>query len=184
MSSDPFDPASCAGASITFAEAVARFPPGQSAVTLSSYVVMRRDRTCNGVTGCSAWGTSYQALAAPPVGNLSGGFPLQGSFGLNVSGSNVAAFWNDDSCPAPPGYTCADSLSFLSPVTSGPLSFPDQTAYAYLVYDNLFIPPSPQDESWTGDYSLTMTSSCARFVTAEATAQAIETMQFAALVHF
>lgn len=181
---DPFDPASCAGAPITFAEAVAKFAAGSSRVTLASYVLMRRDRTCNAVTGCSPWGPAAQADAAPPVGNLSGGFPLKGSFGLKTSNSNVAAFWNDDSCPQPPGYTCADSVSFLSPTTSGVMSFPDQMTYAYLVYDNLFIPPSPQDEGWPGDYSMTMSDSCARLVTAEATAMGIATKQFAALAHF
>ncbi len=136
------------------------------------------------MTGCSPWGPSQQAKAAPPVGNLSGGFLLGGAFGLKTSGSDVAAFWNDASCPAPPGYTCADSITFLSPTMSGALSFPDQPDYAYLVYDNLFIPPSPQDEAWTADFSVTMTSSCARLVSAEVTAQAIQTIQFAALVHF
>jgi hypothetical protein len=151
---------------------------------LATYVLWRRDRTCNGVTGCSPWGPAQQANAAPPLGNLSGGFPLKGTFGLKINGSNVAAFWNDDSCPAPPGYTCADSISFQSPTTSGPLSFPDQDAYAYEVYDNLYIPPSPENQAWTGDYSLTMTSSCARLISAEVTSAQIETMQFAALVQF
>jgi hypothetical protein len=170
--------------SITFAEAIAKFPAGSSEVTLSSYILWRRDRTCNLQTGCTAWGPAQQAAAAFWGGNLTGGFPLHGSFGLKIKGSNIAAFWNDDSCPTGPGYTCADSISFLSPTMSGPLSFPDQTAYAYLVYDKLFIPPSPQTKAWVADYSLTMTSSCAQFVSAEATAQKIETTQFAALAHF
>ena len=75
-------------------------------------------------------------------------------------------------------------MSFLSPTTSGALSFPDQMTYAYLVYDNLYIPPSPMDEGWPGDYSLTMTNACARLITAEVTSAQIETTQFAALVSF
>ena len=43
VSTDPFDPASCAGAPITFSQAVAKFSPGSfPGSTLSSYVLWRR----------------------------------------------------------------------------------------------------------------------------------------------
>jgi hypothetical protein len=53
---DPFDAASCAGAPITKAQAVARFAPGSSEAWLTTTTTVRtRVRTCNPVTGCGAW---------------------------------------------------------------------------------------------------------------------------------
>ncbi len=56
VTNDPFDPNSCTGASMTKEEALAFFEPGAREVVIGEYMMQRRSRPCNDVTGCGAWG--------------------------------------------------------------------------------------------------------------------------------
>ncbi|WP_394849186.1 hypothetical protein LZC95_17285 [Pendulispora brunnea] len=55
---DPFDPASCAGPSMTRPEAIALIPPGNTeSPDLGDYKLYIRKRRCSALTGCSPWRT-------------------------------------------------------------------------------------------------------------------------------
>ncbi len=54
-SSNPFDPASCDGPTITFAELQQKLGPGGTRTELGEFTIQRRARSCNSVTGCGAW---------------------------------------------------------------------------------------------------------------------------------
>lgn len=64
---DPFNPSSCVGAPMSRSEALARFKPGESSVTMGSYKVFRRDRTCNTFTGCGSWSDPSEAYEGQAV---------------------------------------------------------------------------------------------------------------------
>src|SRR4051812_8192129 len=51
----PFDPASCQGAAISDADALARFAPGAGAAQAGRFSMVMRERTCTNRTGCTAW---------------------------------------------------------------------------------------------------------------------------------
>lgn len=53
--SDPFDSNYCQGAPIDDAQVVARFAPGGTHVDIGRFDVEARKRSCNVVTGCTAW---------------------------------------------------------------------------------------------------------------------------------
>ncbi len=55
VAGDPFEPSYCSGPAITQAQAVSRFPAGGTSAQLGRFQVVSRSRTCNQVTGCTAW---------------------------------------------------------------------------------------------------------------------------------
>lgn len=180
---DPFDPASCSGPAITFAQAAAKFPSGASSVALGSYKLMARSRSCNSVTGCSAWGTPTQAKAPPPHGYDTGDFVLGGTFRIITSGSNLEVSPLDDTCKAAYSY-CNASLSFPSTETSGTLTFPQATEYQYVAMDIYLIPPNPDPQNLFQTYTLTMTDSCAEVHSAETATSGPATTQYGLLVRY
>lgn len=61
-SDDPFDPTSCAGPTISRAEAIARIGAGNAFREVApARLLQARKRSCNSVTGCSAWGATAPA---------------------------------------------------------------------------------------------------------------------------
>lgn len=155
---DPFDTTACTGAPITFAELAAKFPAGAHVTTLGSYSLSKRTRSCDAVTGCSAWGAAEAATASPSWG----GFDLGGALNVQTEGSELAVTPRDASSTC--NY-CEDALTFLSHTTTGPMTFGTYLdGYHYTYFDDLYIPPSPIDEQISGTFSLTMTNDCAQVI--------------------
>lgn len=173
---DPFDTAACSGAPITFAELAAKFPAGAHVTSLGTYTLMKRTRSCDAVTGCSAWGDAVQATASPSFGS----FDLGGSLNVQTEGSQLAVTPRDASSTC--SY-CRDALTFLSSTTSGPMTFPtDLDNYHYTRFDDVYIPPSPIDEVVSGTFSLTMTDDCAQVI--GFTKESMPLTEFAFLVRY
>lgn len=89
-SDDPFDAASCTGEALPLAAAAARFPPGGTWANVGRFQLVSRSRSCNKVTGCTAWST----LSQVSFGNADGGshvanLPLQGTVAFAVAGETV-----------------------------------------------------------------------------------------------
>lgn len=180
---DPFDPASCPGPAITFAQAVAKLSSGASSVALGSYKLMARSRSCNSVTGCSAWGTPTQAKAPPPHGYDTGDFVLGGSFRIVTDGSGLEVAPLDDTCNVAYSY-CTASLAFPSSQTSGTLTFPEATEYQYQAMNIYLVPPYPEQQNLFQTYTLTMTDSCAEVHSAATTTSGPATTQYGLLVRY
>lgn len=121
---DPFDPASCDGAQITQAQAIAKIGAGNAfKVVAPAKKLMARKRSCNAVTGCGAW--SEPAPASHTFYMASGGdnynVPRQYDvhFMLSVAGSSIEAVIEDVSnrghCPgcSPSGITYALETSSI-----------------------------------------------------------------------
>jgi hypothetical protein len=66
---DPFPTPSCSGTPATLAQLAALFQPGATEADFSRYTIDGRQRTCNGVTGCSAW-SSWTPNFADPTGTV------------------------------------------------------------------------------------------------------------------
>ena len=82
---DPFDPSSCSGATMSAAQAAAKFAPGASSVTLGTFQMSARQRDCTQVTGCGPWRDfKYTSPGWPNIA-----VPMAGSVELNVAGSAV-----------------------------------------------------------------------------------------------
>lgn len=94
--SDPFDPQSCTGAAMTFEDAVALFEPGATKATIGEYVVQRRARPCNSVTGCGAWGATTTLLGMS-LGSLGFDMEMRGAVGLEVEGGQIIVKLEDGS---------------------------------------------------------------------------------------
>lgn len=52
---DPFSPHSCAGAAMTWHEAMVRFKAGTATAALGRYEIRERSRSCEKLMGCSPW---------------------------------------------------------------------------------------------------------------------------------
>jgi hypothetical protein len=187
ITNDPFDPLSCTGTNLTYAQATALFKPGSSTRVLGSYVVKHRSRTCNPVTGCSAWDAPTQAFAAPPHDAVTGGFPTGGVAQLEA--------------PPDPGFAvtfvlrlidASSSMAFPSgtsqshsTTTAGTLLWPS-APYVYTALDNHFIPALLVPEPLPGRFiafplDFTVTTSCLRGASSGETGV---TDQYALLVRF
>jgi hypothetical protein len=70
-STDPFDPASCTGPTITRADVAQRFQAGATTAPVGKYTVYYRSRTCDSLTGCGPWAatTVYATGTATFVAN-------------------------------------------------------------------------------------------------------------------
>jgi hypothetical protein len=185
LSNDPFDPASCSGPLLTYAQASAMFTLGATTHVLGSYVVMHRTRTCGAV--CGPWSEATQAYAAPPHNAVTGGFANVGSAQLEAPPTDpsdvtftVRLIDASSSLAYPSGTTEFESLT-----ASGTLLWPS-SAYVYTALDNHFIPASPVPEPLPGPFvavplDVTLTTSCLRAASGEA---ADVTDQYALLVRF
>lgn len=98
--SDPFAAASCAGAAITREQAIAKIGAGNAfRVVAQPKKLMARKRSCNAVTGCSAWGATEPA--AHPYYMASGGdnYSMRRQydvhFMMTVSGADIEAVVED-----------------------------------------------------------------------------------------
>jgi hypothetical protein len=177
---DPFDALACTGPGITFAEATAKLPSNADNATLGTYTLLARERTCDEVGTCSAWGEPYQAAAKHYGGNTTGGFALHGDLVLRTKEGLIDVTPIDASIDDA-NYT---SISFVSPTTAGPLVFPYVDGYGYESQNNGFIPPLPVHDGWLATFVLTMTTSCAQFRSLEVTPNGSATKQYAALVRY
>jgi hypothetical protein len=72
-STDPFDPNACYDAEMTSTEALARFPPAATTVTLGTLSIMQHARACNTATGCAAWGAATEESSVAANLQISGG---------------------------------------------------------------------------------------------------------------
>lgn len=88
VAADPFDPASCIGAPMTRDQAIALFAPGATDIVVGSYVIQKRSRPCNAVTGCGAWGATTTRLGSS-IGSLSPDLEMKGSLHLKVVGDDI-----------------------------------------------------------------------------------------------
>lgn len=106
VTGDPFDPQSCPGQSLTEAQAAQFFHSGATQAVIGSYTIEMRQRSCNAVTGCGAWGAP-----TTDVGVALGGatLPLMGEILLNVQGSSVVLALQDstEELPYSMGTTCS-----------------------------------------------------------------------------
>jgi hypothetical protein len=109
-SSDPFDPASCAGTPITLAQAGSMFAPGATTAALGNYTILARRRACNQISGCAPW-QSYSPLPWSLLGIDSGvNVPMAGSAELAISGSSVNLVLSTSSgapCSVAQGLACS-----------------------------------------------------------------------------
>lgn len=179
LSNDPFDAAACAGPSLGFAEAMAQLGE-QPFVTLASYTLMARERTCDGDGVCGAWQEPYVAAAKHYGGNTTGGFPLRGELRLQTRDEQIEVVAMDASIFTPD----YDSLHFLSPTQAGPLGFPPDTAYRYTAEDQSFIPPSPVNDAWLATFELSVGVSCAQVRSLETSAEGPVSKQYALLARY
>lgn len=85
---DAFDPKSCEGPAMTRAEAIARFAPGTTETIIGTYVIEKRQRTCNAVTGCGSWQAPVTKLAAS-LGRLTPDLELRGEVRLVLEGTDI-----------------------------------------------------------------------------------------------
>ena len=106
VTSDPFNPQSCPGQPLTEAQAVPFFQQGATQAVIGSYTIQMRQRSCNAVTGCGAWGATTTAIGVA----LGGGTrALSGTILLNVQGTSVVLALQDstEEKPYSMGATCS-----------------------------------------------------------------------------
>lgn len=103
---DPFDPASCPGQPLTEAQAAQFFQPGTTQAVIGSYTIEMRQRDCNPVTGCGAWGGATTSIGFALGG---GSMELSGTVLLNVQGSSIVLALQDatEEKPYSMGATCS-----------------------------------------------------------------------------
>jgi hypothetical protein len=206
---DPFDPASCQGAPITQAEFFAKFAAGSTGADLGAYNLLTRTRSCDPITGCSAWSTGSNAVATIPPGEstwIGGGYPLKGEacFVLFAAGwiapgtSETPGLVFEDQQSGPPSdwnsFTHILNLSHVETAAagaSGVMTFTvhNSGTYGYGLEDNWLVPPTPVEgyvpsiagTNTVAVFSATVTNACVRLVSG---ASAQETTQYAALVRF
>ena len=185
QSNDPFDDNSCLGDPITYPQVIALFPAGASTVDIGSYVLYTKTRSCNGVTGCSAFGDSTQATARMAEGNENGGFGLAGFVQLQAGDDGNGAYLDLNLVDFSSDVSFEGITEFeLNNITISdvPVPWPTTQGYDYELLDNLFIPPSPDGAAVLGDFSITMTTSCLRVVGAPNSQQ--NTNEYALLIRF
>ncbi len=94
--SDPFDPASCTGTPMTHADAVALLGGGQTSRQIApTTALLARTRSCNAVTGCSAWSAAGPATESVYMAWGGDNYPRDRAFDvglfLQVSGNAIKA---------------------------------------------------------------------------------------------
>jgi hypothetical protein len=182
---DPFDDASCPGPTLTNAELVALFTPGETYHTLGAYTLSSRTRACNEVTGCGDWGPEAQAHADPPAGNVTGGFALGGTVRLYAyaySGRAYVRVQLVDASETSAGNGTTDFDAEVDTAPDATATFEHADGYDYEAENVLYIPPIPTTRELPADFAVTITSSCVRVVGLPTATQ--QTKSYALLTRF
>lgn len=106
VTNDPFDPNSCTGAPMTREEALAFFAPGTTKAVIGEYVIQKRSRPCNSVTGCGTWREPITRIGHS-LGSISADMEMRGRVVLEVQGDEIVLKLEDVTLPERVGSQCS-----------------------------------------------------------------------------
>ncbi len=88
MNSDPYNPTTCQGEPLTLEEAKNAFQSGALMANLGNYVVHRRERTCNAISGCGEWSKSTTFIESSN-GSMTNNLELKGNIILKIQDDKI-----------------------------------------------------------------------------------------------